>query len=339
MAGFSVEKRPAVSGGVMSLAVEFASILSATAKAAIPLILAALGGMFAERSGTADIALEGKMLGSAFAGAAVAALTSSIMCGIAAAILTGVGMALIQGFAAITCRGDQVIAGVAVNFIAAGLTSTIGLALFGMGGRTPPLSLTERFMPIHLPVGAEFGQIPVIGPLYTIFLADQDIFFYVTLLAVPLVAAVLRYTDFGLALRGAGEHPEAVDSAGRSVASVRYLALAIDGFLCALSGLVISMGRMSSFIPNMTAGQGFLALTALIFGRWRPASVMSVCFLFGFLATLEDRLQGNSLPLVGQLPTQLIQALPYILTLVLLAAMKSGVVAPTALGRPFVRQT
>jgi simple sugar transport system permease protein len=321
----------------MSFTVEFFSIAGASAKAGAPLVLAALGGLFAERSGTADIALEGKMLGAAFAGAAVTALSGSLFLGVLAAIATGICLALIQGFAAITCHGDQIVAGVAINFIAAGLTSTIGLALFAQGGQTPALSPAQRFMPVSLPFQNELAHVPVIGPFYSIFLAGQDIFFYLTLLAIPLVAAILRYTDFGLSLRGAGEYPIAVDAAGRSVSGIRYTALAIDGFFCALSGLTISMAQMSSFIPNMTAGQGYLALTALIFGRWRPAPVLAVCLLFGFFVTLEGRLQGNGLPVVGELPAQLIQALPYLLTLILLGAMKSGAVAPAALGRPFVR--
>ena len=321
----------------MSFVVELASILAGTLKASVPLLFAALGGMFAERSGTADIALEGKMLGSAFAGAAVTALTGSILLGVLAALATGMVLGLIQGFAAITCKGDQVVSGVAINFIASGLTATIALATFQQGGRTEPLSPDERFMPIGMPFQEQIGGIPVIGQFYTIVLGSQDIFFYLMIAAVIIVGIVMDKTDFGLTLRAAGDNPEAVDAAGRSVIAVRYIALAITGMLCAVAGLCISMAQMSSFLPGITAGQGFLALTALIFGRWRPVPVLGVCLLFGFLSNLEGRLQGQRVPVLGEIPVEWIQALPFVITLVLLAAVKGAGAAPKAIGKVFER--
>lgn len=316
---------------------ELFSILSAAAQGATPLFFAALGGLFAERSGTVDIALEGKMMGAAFAGAAVTAMTGSVLFGVAAAIGVSVTLAFLQGFAAITCRGDQVVSGVAINFIASGLTTTVGLSLFQQGGQTPALDPAQRFLPIDFPFREQLASLPVIGGVFDPLLASQSLFFYLIPIFLIAVGVILSSTDFGLTLRAAGENPDAVDAAGRSVVLTRYLALVLTGVCCAMAGLSISMSQMSSFVPDMTAGQGYLALTALIFGRWKPVPVFSVCLLFGLLGTLQGRYQGNALPIVGEVPVQLMQALPFILTLVLLAAMRTGGAAPSAIGKPFVR--
>ncbi|SCX30116.1 L-arabinose transporter permease protein [Agrobacterium sp. DSM 25558] len=316
---------------------EFFSILASTVQGATPLYFAALGGLFAERSGTVDIALEGKMMSAAFSGAAITALTGSLLLGVVAAVSVSVVLSLLQGFAAITCRGDQVISGVAINFMASGLTTTVGLALFQQGGQTPTLEPAQRFLPLSLPLADWLASLPIIGGFFGIFLASQSLFFYLTPVFLIAVSVIVWRTDFGLGLRAAGENPQAADASGRSVVATRYLALVLTGICCAASGLSISMSQMSSFVPEMTAGQGYLALTALIFGRWRPVPVLAVCLLFGFLSTLEGRLQGNALPFVGEIPVQIIQALPFILTLVLLASMRTAGAAPSAIGKPFVR--
>ncbi|MQB04461.1 ABC transporter permease [Agrobacterium tumefaciens] len=316
---------------------EFFSILASTVLGATPLYFAALGGLFAERSGTVDIALEGKMMSAAFSGAAVTALSGSLTLGVLAAVFVSVLLSLLQGFAAITCRGDQVISGVAINFMASGLTSTVGLALFQQGGQTPALEPAQRFLPLSLPFADTLGSLPVIGGFFDIFLGSQSLFFYLIPVFAIAVVIIMWRTDFGLGIRAAGENPEAADAAGRSVITTRYFALVLTGICCAASGLAISMSQMSSFVPEMTAGQGYLALTALIFGRWRPLPVLGVCVLFGFLSTLEGRLQGNALPFIGEIPVQIIQALPFILTLVLLGSMRTSGAAPDAIGKPFVR--
>ncbi|NKJ94711.1 ABC transporter permease [Rhizobium leguminosarum bv. viciae] len=316
---------------------EFFSILASTVQGATPLYFAALGGLFAERSGTVDIALEGKMMSAAFSGAAITALTGSLLLGVVAAVSVSVVLSLLQGFAAITCRGDQVISGVAINFMASGLTTTVGLALFQQGGQTPTLEPAQRFLPLALPWADWLASLPIIGGFFGIFLGSQSLFFYLIPVFLIAVSVIVWRTDFGLGLRAAGENPQAADASGRSVVATRYLALVLTGICCAASGLSISMSQMSSFVPEMTAGQGYLALTALIFGRWRPVPVLAVCLLFGFLSTLEGRLQGNALPLFGEIPVQIIQALPFILTLVLLASMRTSGAAPSAIGKPFVR--
>jgi general nucleoside transport system permease protein len=313
-------------------------LLDSTIRLATPLVLAALAGLFCERSGVVDIALEGKMLGAAFAAAATAAVTGSAWLGLAAGMLFSVGLAMVHGFACITHRGNQVVSGMALNIMVAGLGPTLAEAWFHQGGRTPLLGDGARFTPITLPLAEALRGVPVIGPIYYEVISGHNLLVYATALIVPLVAWVVYRTRFGLRLRAVGENPSAVDTAGISVTGMRYRALVVTGLLCGIAGTYLSIGHNASFIRDMTAGKGYLALAALIFGKWRPLPALFACFLFAFTDAVQIRLQGTPLPLIGTVPTQAIQALPYLATVLLLAGFVGRAVAPKAIGVPYVKE-
>ncbi|MDF2402594.1 ABC transporter permease [Aeromonas sp. 5HA1] len=312
-------------------------MLDATIRTAPPLILAAMAGMFCERSGVVNIALEGKLLASAFAGGAAAAVSGSAWVGLGAGVGVSILFALMHGFATITHRGDQVVSGMAINILAAGLTVTLGRYWFDQGGQTPALSGAARFAPIELPYARELYDVPVIGQLYSELLSGHSLLEYVAFACVPLAWWVLFRTRFGLRLRAVGEAPAAVDTAGISVVRMRYTALIIGGLLAGIGGTYLAVAQTAQFIPNMSAGKGFMALAALVFGKWKPWSAMAACLLFGFLDTVAIRLQGVS---IGgfPIPVQAIEALPYILTVFLLAGFIGKAVAPKALGTPYVKE-
>ncbi|MFM4730733.1 ABC transporter permease [Aeromonas salmonicida] len=312
-------------------------MLDATIRTAPPLILAAMAGMFCERSGVVNIALEGKLLASAFAGGAAAAVSGSAWVGLGAGVGVSILFALMHGFATITHRGDQVVSGMAINILAAGLTVTLGRYWFDQGGQTPALSGAARFAPIDLPYARELYDVPVIGQLYSELLSGHSLLEYVAFACVPLAWWMLFRTRFGLRLRAVGEAPAAVDTAGISVVRMRYTALIIGGLLAGIGGTYLAVAQTAQFIPNMSAGKGFMALAALVFGKWKPWSAMAACLLFGFLDAVAIRLQGVS---IGDfaIPVQAIEALPYILTVFLLAGFIGKAVAPKALGTPYVKE-
>ena len=312
-------------------------MLDATIRTAPPLILAAMAGMFCERSGVVNIALEGKLLASAFAGGAAAAVSGSAWVGLGAGVGVSILFALMHGFATITHRGDQVVSGMAINILAAGLAVTLGRYWFDQGGQTPALSGAARFAPIELPYAKELYDVPVIGQLYSELLSGHSLLEYVAFACVPLAWWVLFRTRFGLRLRAVGEAPAAGDTAGISVVRMRYTALIIGGLLAGIGGTYLAVAQTAQFIPNMSAGKGFMALAALVFGKWKPWSAMAACLLFGFLDAVAIRLQGVS---IGDfaIPVQAIEALPYILTVFLLAGFIGKAVAPKALGTPYVKE-
>ena len=312
-------------------------LLDSTLRVAVPLVLAALAGLFAERSGVVDIGLEGKMLGAAFAAATVAAVTGSAWVGLLAGIVISISLALLHGLASITYNGNQVVSGMALNILVAGLAPVLGNAWFGQGGQTPLLGPGARFAPITLPGVEALRGIPVLGPIYAEIISGHNILVYVAAAIVPLTAWVVYRTRFGLRLRAAGENPHALDTAGVSVVLMRYRAMLICGALCGIAGAYLSIAQNAQFIRDMTAGRGYLALAALVFGKWRPLTALYACLLFAFADALQIRLQGVSLPLVGQVPVQFIQALPYVLTVLLLAGFVGRAVAPKASGIPFVK--
>jgi simple sugar transport system permease protein len=294
---------------------------AATLRVATPLILAAMGGLFSERSGIIDVGLEGKMLMAAFFAAAVAAVTHSAWWGVAAAIAAAEVMALLHGLACITYRGNQVVSGVAINIIAAGLTIVWGNAWFQRGGQTPALEgKSERLLPIFFPN------------------AGDNILVYAALASVPLTWWIVSRTRFGLRLRAVGEMPLAVDTAGISVPWLRYRAVLICGLFTGLAGAYIAIAQNAGFSRDMTAGQGFIALAAVIFGKWRPFPALGACLMFGLLDAVAIRLQGVRLPGIGEVPVQLIQALPYLLTVFLLAGFIGRAVAPKAIGQPYEKE-
>jgi simple sugar transport system permease protein len=313
------------------------STLDATLRLSTPLLLACLAGLYSERAGVFDIGLEGKMLASAFAAAAVAAITANVWLGLLAGLAVSITTAGLQGAAAITLRGNQLIAGVAINMLAAGLTTFLGIQWFGQGGRTPQLPVSGRFQNIDLPFANELAGVPVIGQIYSELISGHNILVYVAFLAVPITWWVLYRTRFGLRLRAVGENPKAVDTAGISVTRLRYQAVLITGFLCGLAGAFFSIAQGSGFGNNMTAGKGFIALAALIFAKWKPVPAMFTCLLFGFLDALQIRLQGAEIFGVG-VPVQAIQALPYLLTVILLAGFIGKAVGPKAGGVAYTKE-
>lgn len=316
----------------------FVSILGSTIRLSIPLIFTALAGLFSERSGIFDIGLEGKMLAAAFASACAAYITGSALMGLAAGILVSIFFSLIHGFASITNRGNQIVSGVAINFVALGLTAVLGQAWFRQGGRTPQLSGDARFSPITLPGADAMRDVPVIGPLYANVISGHNLLTYLAFLSVPIAWWVLYRTRFGLRLRAVGENPGAVDTAGISVIWLRYRAVIVAGFLCGFSGTYLAIAQSAAFINNMSAGKGYIALAALIFAKWKPVPVLLACLLFGFLDALANFMQGKSVPLIGEVPVQIFQALPYILTCVLLAGLIGSANPPKAGGVAYVKE-
>ncbi len=312
-----------------------ATMLASTLRLATPLIFCALAGLFSERSGVVDIGLEGKMLFAAFAAGAAGALYGSTTLALVAAVGVGVALSWMHGLACVSYRGDQVVSGVAVNIIAAGLTVVLGIAWFAQGGQTPPVSSEVRIQALFPQAAAALAGIPWLGPLVGVGLLSHNPMVYLALVLVPLSWWLLFRTRFGLRLRAVGENPQMVDAAGVSVKRMRYLALTLNGAFCGLAGSYLVLAQSANFSPNMTAGRGFMALAALIFGRWNPVGAFWACLLFGFLDATAILMQGVELPLVGEVPVQIIQALPYVLTVVLLAGFIGKAVAPQALGRPY----
>ena len=311
---------------------------NATVRVATPLILCAMAGLFSERSGIIDISLEGKMLGGAFIAASVAYTQDSAWLGLLAAMGFSTLLALLHGFACITHKGNQVVSGVAINMLMSGLTVVLGIAWFKRGGQTPGVTPEGRFLPIDLPFAEALENVPVIGTLYSGFLSGHNILVYMAFLAVPVTWWVVYRTRFGLRLRAVGENPNAVDTAGISVSWLRFRAVMMCGMLTGIAGTYLSIAQNASFVRDMSAGQGYIALAAMIFGKWRPLPAMLACLMFGLLDAIAIRLQGVVLPGIGEVPVQLIQALPYVLTVVLLAGFIGKAVAPKAVGIPYIKE-
>jgi ABC-type uncharacterized transport system permease subunit len=314
------------------------TMLASTLRLSTPLIFCALAGLLSERSGVVDIGLEGKMLFAAFAAGAAGAMFGSTSLALMAAMAVGTALSWMHGLACVSHRGDQVVSGVAINIIAAGLTVVLGIAWFSQGGQTPPVAADVRIQPLFLNAVATMRTVPLVGTIVGEGLLSHNAMVYVALLLVPAVWWLLFRTRFGLRLRAVGENPQMVDAAGVSVARLRYTALTLNGMLCGLAGSYLVLAQGASFSPNMTAGRGFMALAALIFGRWHPVSALWACLLFGLLDAAAIRLQGVHLPGIGEVPVQAIQALPYVLTVVLLAGFIGKAVAPQALGHPYVKE-
>ncbi len=326
-------------------------VLDSTVRLAVPLLLACLAGLFSERAGIFDIGLEGKMLMAAFFSAAVAAVTGNVWLGLLAGVASSLALAGLHGLASITFRGNQLISGVAINFLASGLTVLIAQNWFQQGGRTPSLIGAGRFNSVELPFAigpteAEAAGRPLsqllaeAGPLQQIYselLSGHSVLVYLSFLAVPLTAWILFGTRFGLRLRAVGENPAAVDTAGVSVVGLRFAAVGICGILCGIAGAYLATALQAGFVKEMTAGRGFIALAALIFAKWRPWHALSATLLFGLLQALALRFQSINLGGIT-LPVQLMEALPYILTVVILAGFVGKAVPPKAGGTPYVKE-
>ena len=310
-------------------------LLDSTIRLAAPLVLAALAGLFCERGGVVNIALEGKMLGGAFAAAAVAQLTGSAWAGLFAAMAFSLALALVHGFATITHKGDQVVSGMALNILVAGLGPVLANAWFQQAGRIPVSEEGARFTPITLPFAEALRGLPILGDIYAEVVSGHNFLVYVAALAVPATWWIVWKTRFGLRLRAVGENPAAVDTAGINVPWMRYRALMVSGAVCGIAGAYLSIAQNAGYLRDMSAGKGYLALAALIFGKWRPVPTMLACLLFAFTDALQIRLQGNEIPGIGQIPSQFVQAIPYVVTVLLLAGFVGKAVAPKAIGVPY----
>ena len=293
-------------------------VLDTTLRLATPLLLACLAGLFSERAGIFDIGLEGKMLMAAMSSGAVAALTGSVWLGLAAGIAGAMLFALVHGLASITFRGNQLISGVALNFVASGITVLIAQDLFKQGGRTAPLEGAARFSPIDLPFAETLREVPLLGALYAEVLSGHTLLVYVALLLVPVSWWVLFRTRFGLRLR--------------------YTAVLITGVLCGLAGAYMATGLQAGFGREMTAGRGYIALAALIFAKWRPWYCLYATLLFGFLQALALRPDVIQKTIGLAVPVPLLDALPYILTVVVLAGLVGKATPPRAGGEPYVKE-
>ncbi len=287
-----------------------AQLFASTLRLATPLIFAALGGMFSERAGVINIALEGLMLIGAWAAAVGTLATHSPWLGSAFGMAAGILLAAIYGFFVIRLRANQIVAGMAVNMFAFGLTPFLCKILYDVTGSTPAIPIADRFQS---------------APAYFVWLF------------VTLAFVTMKYTPAGLWVSFAGEHPEALDAAGVRVNRVRWAAVVVSGALAGLGGATLSIFLSSSFSRSMTAGRGFMALAALIFGKWHPVRAALACLLFGFAEAVQIRLQGVVLWGSQPIPVQFIQILPYVVTILVLAGFVGRSRAPKALGTAFQR--
>jgi general nucleoside transport system permease protein len=282
------------------------ALIASTIRLSTPLILAALGGLYSERGGVINIALEGMMLAGAFTAAAVTVFTHSPWAGLLAAVIAGLVVAALHAVVTINYRADQVVSGAAINILFLGVPALLSGALFESTGATPQLP-RDQTLPNTL--------------------------VYLAFILVAVTAYVIYRTRFGLRLRAVGENPEAAMAAGVSVTRMRYAGVLISGALAALGGAYLSIGQSSLFTRNMTAGRGFIALAALIFGKWDPVGALLACLFFGFAEAVAIRMQGTV-----DIPNQFIQMIPYVLTMVVLAGWIGRATPPKALGTPYVKE-
>jgi ABC-type uncharacterized transport system permease subunit len=312
------------------------SLIVSTIRGAPVLMFAALAGLFAERSGVVDLGLEGKILASAFVSAAVGYTTQDPWLGIAAGIAASVAIAMVQAFVSITQKGNQLVAGIAINIAMSGLTFVVAQYIFQQGGRTPDLG-AARLSNVVLPGTEALAGLPFLGWFWGKVLGGHSPLVYLAFALLPLVHWVVYHSRFGLRLRACGENPHAADAAGVSVEKTRYLAMFVAGVLCSFSGAYLSIVQSGFFLRDMSAGAGYLALTALVFGNWRPLHTVLGCLMFGFFGAVQIQLEGVDLPLVGRIPGSLIQMIPYVVTVIVLAGLMAKSVAPKAVGKPFVK--
>ena len=303
-------------------------LVAATLRFAAPLAFAAIGGIFSERSGVVNIGLEGMMLAGAFFGIVVTVETGQWELGVLGAMAAGAVLALIHAFFCIHLQGDQIISGFAINLLALGVTGYLFRSIYGTRG-TPELE--ERIPNVRLPF---IEDIPFFGDVF----GNLNLMIWVMFAVVILAFIVLFKTPLGLRIRSVGEHPKAADTVGISVFKVRYAAVILSGVLAGLGGAYLSFGTGNAFNENMTAGRGFIALAAVIFGNWRPFGAFGACLLFGFSSALALRLQGSSLLPSDLASANLLQTLPYVLTLVALVGVIGRSRGPAAAGRPYVKQ-
>lgn len=299
------------------------SLLAATLRVATPLIYAALGVVVAERSGVMNIGVEGMMLFGAFSAVAGSYYTGNPWLGVLAAMLTGGLLGLAHAWASIRLRADQIVSGAAINLLAVGIPNYLLMALWKQPGASP---IVNGIRAVRLPLLAD---LPGVGP----FFASQNLLAYGALALAGLVHLVLFHTPLGLRLRAVGEHPRAADTVGIDVARLRYAAVIFSGMMAGLGGAYLSVAHLSLFTRQMTQGRGFIALGAMIFGKWTPFGSLGACLLFGCADALQLALQNRGLPV----PTDVLMATPYVLTLIALAGFVGRAVAPAAIGKPYIK--
>ena len=303
-----------------------AGVLASTLRFATPLAFAAIGGIFSERSGVVNIGLEGMMLTGAFFGIWGSVWSGSWVVGLLMAMLFGGLLALIHAFFSIHLRADQIVSGFAVNFLALGLTGYL-FSLIYPGGIHENVSRVPN-------INLDFlDGIPAIGDFLEGVFGHLNLLVWLMFATVILSYVVLFKTPIGLRIRSVGEHPRAADTVGISVYGVRYAAVVTSGILAALGGAFLSIGFVGSFAENMTSGRGFIALAAVIFGKWRPGWAFAACLLFGFGFALAIPLQREA-----DISENLISTLPYVLTLVALVGLIGRSIPPAAVGRPYIKQ-
>ena len=312
------------------------AIIVSMIRSAPVLMFAALAGLFAERSGVVDLGLEGKILASAFVSAAVGYTTQNPWLGIAAGIAVSVAIAMVQAFVSITQKGNQLVAGIAINIAMSGLTFVVAQYIFQQGGRTPDLG-EARLSRVVVPGTELVADVPFLGWFFKDVLGGHTPLVYLAFALLPLVHWVVYHSRFGLRLRACGENPHAADAAGVSVEKTRYMAMFAAGVLCSFSGAYLSIVQSGFFLRDMSAGAGYLALTALVFGNWRPLHTVLGCLMFSFFTAVQIQLEGVDLPVVGRIPGSLIQMIPYVVTVIVLAGLMAKSVAPKAIGKPFVK--
>jgi general nucleoside transport system permease protein len=301
----------------------WSSLIAATLRWATPLIFAAIGGMFSERSGVVNIALEGMMLAGAFFGIWGAVRFDHWAAGLATAMAAGGVLALVHAFFSIHLRADQIVSGTAINFIALGLTGYLYIDIYGDEGTPSELSTIPN---VHL---AFLDDVYFLGPIF----GDMNLMIWLALATVVLSWVVLFKTPLGLRIRSVGEHPRAAATVGISIYGIRYGAVIVSGMLAALGGAYLSIGFVGSFGENMTVGRGFIALAALIFGMWKPFGALGAALLFGFSSAL-----ARSLPEYSEQAALLFETLPYVLTLIAVGGLIGRSIPPAAIGRPYEKQ-
>ncbi|MGH9767449.1 MAG: ABC transporter permease [Blastocatellia bacterium] len=301
------------------------TLIASTIRLSTPLILASLGGLYSERAGVINLGLEGMMLAGAFTAAVVTVFTQSPWIGLMAAVVAGLIVAGLHAVATINYRADQVVSGTAINILFLGVPALLSGAFFESTGATPQLP-REQTLP----------DTPIFDPQSSPALAsvfNQKPLVYFAFILVAVTTYALYRTRFGLRLRAVGENPEAADTAGIGVNRMRYAGVLISGALAALGGAYLSIGQNSLFTRNMTAGRGFIALAALIFGKWDPVGALVACLFFGFAEAIAIRMQGTV-----NIPNQFIQMIPYVLTMVVLAGLIGRSTPPKALGVAYVKE-
>jgi general nucleoside transport system permease protein len=301
----------------------WSSLIAATLRWATPLIFAAMGGLFSERSGVVNIALEGMMLAGAFFGIWGSVRFGHWAFGLLTAIAAGGALALIHAFFSIHLRADQILSGTAINFLALGLTGYLYIKIYGEQGTPTELSTIPD---VHL---GFLEDVYFVGPI----LGDLNLMIWLAFATVVAAWLVIFRTPLGLRIRAAGEHPRAADAVGVDVYRIRYAAVTVSGMLAAVGGAYLSIGFVGSFGENMTVGRGFIALAALIFGMWKPFGAMGAALLFGFSSAL-----ARALPEYSDQAALLFQTLPYVLTLVAVAGLIGRSIPPAAIGRPYEKQ-